>query len=109
MSAPVRQRGPDSAEGAAVAVVVPTGARVVAAEPDAGTCTSPDPGRPDLVVCAFGGLTPGARAGATITVTVDAVASGTLVATGVADAQTSDPDASDNVARVDVTVVDATG
>lgn len=102
----VRNDGPDPAESAVAVVLLPEQTRLVGVEATAGTCTSPEPEYPNVLVCELGTLSRDAGVGATITVVVDAAAGSVLDAVAATGSQTLELDGTDNTGRVTVTVVE---
>ena len=98
----VTNTGPDPAEGAVVALVVPDTAQVVAVDAGGAPCTPPTPEQPRILTCDLGTAAPGDRAAVGVTVEVgDGTTSSAIAVVG---SQTPDPDRSNDVARVDVAV-----
>jgi uncharacterized repeat protein (TIGR01451 family) len=96
--------GPEPAEAAGVALVLPDGVTYVGATATAGTCAPPTGGQHAAVACTFGTLDPGDTAEVTVDVTVTAASGSTLEATAVASTATFDPDGEANRASASVDV-----
>ncbi|WP_350351377.1 hypothetical protein ABS642_19030 [Microbacterium sp. A8/3-1] len=84
----VQNNGPSAASGVVVAEAVPPGLIIVSAVPSVGTWSTGD------AIWTVGTLMPGASA--TLTVTTDVVAEGTLTNSVTASSQTPDPTPSNN-------------
>jgi Tol biopolymer transport system component len=104
----VSNTGPDPADDAILGVLLPEDVHLVRIEVSVGTCAVPNPDHPNALLCQLGTLADGASADATITVRADAPAGSTLETLALTGSQTLDPDSADTVARIEVTVVDAT-
>jgi uncharacterized repeat protein (TIGR01451 family) len=102
--ATVTNGGPERAEAARVALVLPDGVTYVGATATAGTCSPPSGGQPAAVPCTFGTLEPGDTVDVMVDVTVTAPTGSTLEATAVAGTATFDPDSDANTASVSVEV-----
>ena len=96
----VRNQGPGEATGVTVQDPVPSGLFVQSAQPSQGTCTL----TADQLVCRLGSLVSGGQALVSVTDTVAADASGTLVNEASVFGDRPDPDASNNIARSAITV-----
>ncbi|MBN2622279.1 MAG: PD40 domain-containing protein [Acidimicrobiales bacterium] len=96
--------GPDPALDTAVAVVLPEHVELVDVESTGATCTSPEPTRPDVLVCDVGTLAVSGGAAATIRLAAGGEPATTLSTVAIAASSTLDPDRTDNAASVDVIV-----
>jgi uncharacterized repeat protein (TIGR01451 family) len=100
----VANAGPDPADEASVALLLPEATAFVAATTEAGPCPAPEPDQPRVVVCPLGDLPAGGEAEVTIIATVTAPAGATLTAIAAVRSATIDHHPADNVATVDSTV-----
>ena len=96
----VRNHGPDEATGVTVQDPVAPGSFVHSAQPSQGTCTL----TATQLVCRLGSLVSGGEALVSVTDTVAADASGTLVNEASVFGDDPDPDPANNVARSAITV-----
>jgi uncharacterized repeat protein (TIGR01451 family) len=97
----VHNRGPGEATGVTVQDPAPSGLFLQSAQPSQGTCTI---GVKELV-CRLGSLVSGGQALVSVTYTVAADASGTLVNEASVFGDQPDPHPSNNVARSAITVI----
>src|SRR5262249_18559213 len=89
----VANQGPDGADDAALAFVVPAGATLEGTPPTTGTCApSPGPDSDALVTCPFGDLAKGQGSRVEITIATPSGAT-TLEAQALVSSPTLDPDA----------------
>ena len=86
-------QGPEDAPGANATMLLPPSLTFLSARSDAGSCTSPPPEHPGLLVCLLGDLPAGETASVTVTTAVTAVG-GNVVVVGSSDA--IDPDSTNN-------------
>ena len=96
----VRNQGPREATGVTVQDPIPSGLFVQSAQPSQGTCTL----TVEQLVCRLGSLVSGGQALVSVTYTVAADASGTLVNEASVFGDQPDPDPSNNIARSAITV-----
>ena len=99
-TAAVDNAGPDTAQAATVADVLPAGL----AFGSAPGCSYDDPSR--TVSCPLGALS---TAGTSVTITVTATAAGTIANTATVSSTTADPDTTDNTSTATTTVASAGG
>lgn len=88
-----------------VGAVLPDTTEIVGVDAGEDACASPGPDRHNVIVCELGTLACGSRSRLTITAAVDATAGSTLTARPDSRGGTRSGHA-DNLARVDVAVVD---
>jgi uncharacterized repeat protein (TIGR01451 family) len=96
----VRNQGPGEATGVTVQDPAPSGLFLHSAQPSQGTCTL----TADQLECPLGSLVSGGQALVSVTYTVAADASGTLVNEASVFGDQADPDPSNNIARSAITV-----
>ncbi len=96
----VRNQGPDDATGVTVQDPAPSGLFLQSAQPSQGTCTL----TAEQLVCPLGSLVSGGQALVSVTYTVAADATGTLVNEASVFGDQSDPDPANNIARSAITV-----
>ena len=96
----VRNQGPREATGVTVQDPIPSGLFVQSAQPSQGTCTL----TVEQVVCGLGSLVSGGQALVSVTYTVAADASGTLVNEADVFGDQPDPDPANNIARSAITI-----
>jgi uncharacterized repeat protein (TIGR01451 family) len=100
----VTNAGPDPADDAQVALLLPEGIDLTGASSDAGACTPPAPAQPRLVVCPLGDVPAGGTIDATVTGDVTAAPGSPLVAVAAVRSATIDDDPTDDHATVATTV-----
>ena len=96
----VQNKGPRGATGVTVQDPIPSGLFLQSAQPTQGTCTL----TAEQLVCALGSLVSGGQALVSVTYTVAADASGTLVNEADVFGDQPDPDPANNIARSAITV-----
>ncbi len=96
----VRNQGPGDATGVTVQDPAPSGLFLQSAQPSQGTCTV----TAEQLVCPLGSLVSGGQALVSVTYTVAADATGTLVNEASVFGDQSDPDPANNIARSAITV-----
>ena len=94
------QQGPREATGVTVQDPIPSGLFLQSAQPSQGTCTL----TVEQLVCGLGSLVSGGQALVSVTYTVAADASGTLVNEADVFGDQPDPDPANNIARSAITV-----
>ena len=96
-----RNQGPREATGVTVQDPVPSGLFLHSAQPSQGTCTL----TAGQLLCHLGSLVSGGQALVSVTYTVAADASGTLINEASVFGDQSDPDPSNNIARSAIKVI----
>jgi hypothetical protein len=96
----VTDTGPDAADDATVALLLPAGTTFGGVTSIAGTCTPPTVARARLVSCLLGDLAVGAHVDVTVTASVTAPAGASLSALAAMSSGTVDPAPGGNLVAV---------
>lgn len=97
-------RGPDEAQAATAAFLLPEGTELAGVESDSGPCAPPTAELPRLVTCSFGDVPEGDLIHVTVTATVTSSAGPVLRAVAAFSSSTLDPTPTNNTRTVDSSV-----
>jgi uncharacterized repeat protein (TIGR01451 family) len=100
----VTNHGPDPADDATAALLLPEGVGYDGATSTAGTCAAPTPAQPRLVVCQIGDLADGHTVEVTVTADVTAPTGSTLTALASARSTQVDVNSDDNTVTATTTL-----
>lgn len=101
--------GPDTASTPRFGMGMPAGTTFVSVNAPGWTCATPQVGQAGSLTCTGASLAPGASASITLTVRVNAGATGEVSATVSAFSNTNDPKSIDNSAHLDLPVTQGGG